>query len=858
MESHTCPRKLILKCGLSPGDIVMLTAAVRELHRAHPGEFLTDVQTSCLELWEHNPDLTPLDEADPEATLLDCEYPLINRCNRTPYHCLHGFIEFFNDRLGLKLKPTEFKGFIPLSAQEKHWHSQVREITGTDLPFWIIAGGGKQDVTIKWWSTKRFQAVVDHFKGRIQFVQVGEIGHWHPRLNGVIDLRGQTRLRELVRLVYHAQGILCPVTALMHLAAAVETKPGQPSLRPCVIIAGAREPAHWEAYPGHQFIHTNGAVPCGGTGGCWKDRTFPLRDGDRRDAAANLCVNVVADLPRCMDLITPAVVIERIESYFKGGVVHYLSARQRKAAERAVAATRDNPFDLVPLNLHFAGLACDRFIQNLPAYPAHRFAGRGIVLCGGGLTYFTNAWVCIRLLRARGCNLPIQLWHLGRREMTREMIDLLEPLGVECRDAGRMRKQFPVRRLGGWELKSYAILHSRFREVLLLDADNAVVADPEYLFASREFAATGAIFWPDLPQRSHPQKRDIWRSCGLQIPREPEFESGQMVLDKARCWPALCLALWFNENSDFYYRHLHGDKETFHLAFRKLKQPYTLVRKPVRRLTGTMCQHDLAGRLLFQHRNTDKWNLFLHNETVRGFRFEHECRAAVAELQKLWPGNLPAALRKKLRRSSRVTRSPRIQAVMISCEPRNELREQTLAHLATTDWNDAPLIQMDDQQDGSPVQRQLRSTFQVLKAALERRPDYILFLEDDLQFNRHLRHNLLRWTPLRSRLLALASLYNPGIRELQCDVEHSLRIMHPRSVYGSQAFLLSRPTTGYLLENWHQGGSGQDLKIARLVGRRRQPIFYHAPSLVQHVGRRSIWGGQFHQARDFDPEWKAR
>jgi hypothetical protein len=40
-------RKLILRNFQSPGDILMLTAAVRDLHRAHPGEFLTDVRTSC-------------------------------------------------------------------------------------------------------------------------------------------------------------------------------------------------------------------------------------------------------------------------------------------------------------------------------------------------------------------------------------------------------------------------------------------------------------------------------------------------------------------------------------------------------------------------------------------------------------------------------------------------------------------------------------------------------------------------------------------------------------------------------------------------------------------------------------------
>ena len=57
-------RKLILRNFQSPGDILMLTAAVRDLHRCHPGEFLTDVRTSCPELWHHNPHLTPLSEDD--------------------------------------------------------------------------------------------------------------------------------------------------------------------------------------------------------------------------------------------------------------------------------------------------------------------------------------------------------------------------------------------------------------------------------------------------------------------------------------------------------------------------------------------------------------------------------------------------------------------------------------------------------------------------------------------------------------------------------------------------------------------------------------------------------------------------
>lgn len=342
-------KKLILRNLLSPGDIVMLTAAVRDLHICYPGEFATDVRTSCPELWDHNPYLTPLDEADRSVEVVDCDYPLINQSNRTPYHCLHGFIDFLNRRLKLQIKPTAFRGDIHLSEREKSWYSQVHELTVEDIPFWIVVAGGKFDVTIKWWETERYQKVIDYFRGKIQFVQVGERGHHHPKLDGVIDLRGKTDLRQFVRLVYHAQGVLCSVTAAMHLAASLEVKGGKPSNRPCVVIAGGREPVQWEAYPHHQFIHTIGQLSCCADGGCWRARTVALGDGNERDQPDRLCTDVVDRLPRCMHMIAAPDVIRRIESYFEGGLINYLTAREAAAAATGVAATKSNSFEQEPL-----------------------------------------------------------------------------------------------------------------------------------------------------------------------------------------------------------------------------------------------------------------------------------------------------------------------------------------------------------------------------------------------------------------------------------------------------------------------------------------------------------------------------
>jgi len=431
----------------------------------------------------------------------------------------------------VRIQPAEFRGDIHLHREERRWMSQVHEITGEDTPFWIIVAGGKRDFTIKWWDVRRWQAVVDHFRGRIQFVQVGEAGHHHPALSGVIDLRGKADLRQLVRLVYHAQGVLCPVTSLMHLAAAVPMKGARasspqsrkgngnhpsPQNRPCVVVAGGREPPHWEAYPHHQFIHTNGQLLCCDHGGCWKARTVPLGDGDEKDAPSQLCVDVVpsgqaADtqhstfttqppppLPRCMDMITAEEVILRIEGYFTGGAARYLTAAQAAGADGG-GPPMEGCLSPEPAPQASGRVfrrtdrrrrrALEAMVKAPPRYPARRFRGRGIVICGGGAKYFPCAWVAVKMLRHLGCTLPIELWHLGPREMTAEMQAMVEPLGVRCIDGLEMRKRHPVRRLGGWEMKAYALMHSRFAEVLLLDADNVALRDPGVSRARRHLLA---------------------------------------------------------------------------------------------------------------------------------------------------------------------------------------------------------------------------------------------------------------------------------------------------------------------------------------------------------------------------------
>ena len=310
--------KWIFENWLSAGDIVMLTAALRDLHRTYPGRFLTDVRTPSPALWAHNPYVAPLNSKDRGVRSLVCHYPMIHRCNTAPYHFIHGFIEYLNDELGLSIKPTEFKGDLYLNRREKEGPGPVELALGKRRPYWIMAAGGKYDYTIKWWHRRRWQEVVDYFAGKLLFVQVGCKGHYHPPLRGVLDLRGKTSLRDLIRLVYHADGIVCPVTLHMHLAAAVPLPEGRKRLRSCIVIAGGREPAHWEQYPGHHYLHTIGALDCCARGGCWRARTVPLGDGSPLDRPNSLCLNVTPKgMPLCMDMISAQQVCELIKQSTK-------------------------------------------------------------------------------------------------------------------------------------------------------------------------------------------------------------------------------------------------------------------------------------------------------------------------------------------------------------------------------------------------------------------------------------------------------------------------------------------------------------------------------------------------------------
>lgn len=616
--------RILLKNFCSPGDVVIMTAAVRDLMGRYPGEYEVAVQTHFPEIWANNPHVVHAHDDFGGAIPIDCGHPpLLNRCN----HQVRHYVEAVHDQLAEKLNRD-----VPLSrpAPDLHLTDDEKRVVPFELrkPYWLIVGGGKRDVTIKWWPSRNYQAVIDGLRDQVQFVQVGSKQDHHPTLDGATNLVGCTSLRDLILLIYHSAGVVCPVTCSMHIAAAFD--------KPCVVIAGGREPPHWEAYPNHQFLHTVGQLDCCRHSGCWKARVLPLNDGDQ-DRDNNLCLKPLGlngeSVATCMSMIEPIDVVRAIRRYSPVTTSSIGPIPLDVTASADDSAIDQEHADSGQLTCANALGRLNQAVAELPAYPGG-FEGRGIVIPGGGPKYFPCAWVCINMLRHHGCELPIELWHLGEHEVDAEMASLLEPLGVTCVDARKIEQDASVRTLNGWELKAYAMLHSRFEEVLLLDADNVAVLDPAFLFETDQYQEHGAVFWPDYGRLG--PDRPIWCLTGVPYRDEPEFESGQILVDKRRCWKPLQLSMWFNEYSDFWYQHIHGDKDTFHMAWRKLGVEYAMPDYAIHPLPCVMCQHDFDGRIVFQHRNLAKFSITQHNRRIPGFQSESMCFQYLRELSGRW------------------------------------------------------------------------------------------------------------------------------------------------------------------------------------------------------------------------------
>lgn len=307
----TKPKKLILHNRLSAGDVLVMTAALESLHEAYPEEYQTDVRTPFPDIWENNPWITKIEDADTKAMNVEMNYPQINRSNQTNISFLSCYVEYLGEQIGRLLYCRTNRPHIYLTDEEKSWVTMLQEhfTHGRRTPYGVLVAGTKCDYTIKQWPFEYYCELVQKTLGQIQWVQIGDDHHNHSVVPGAISLIGQTTHRMLHRLIYHCSIGVGPVTYLLHLCAAFE--------KPYIYLAGGREPVTFINYPKMHTLHTIGQLPCCEKNACWKSRVVPLVDGDSKDK--ELCEHPVIGLKspvaKCMAMLEPDDVIRIVKRY---------------------------------------------------------------------------------------------------------------------------------------------------------------------------------------------------------------------------------------------------------------------------------------------------------------------------------------------------------------------------------------------------------------------------------------------------------------------------------------------------------------------------------------------------------------
>lgn len=268
------------------------------------------------------------------------------------------------------------------------------------------------------------------------------------------------------------------------------------------------------------------------------------------------------------------------------------------------------------------------FVKQAGPYPASSFSGQGIAILSGDMKYLVPSLITLKALRRVGCQLPVELWFPSTEPPPDALAAKLKRLGATA----RMFTVPPVLGKGGFYMKSIVLMLSSFKEVILLDADQVPVTNPTVLFSDPGYKQTGALLWADFWSASWAP--DLPSVLGVPAEDMPTgtFESGQMVFDKSKTWPALALALHFNIHHHLYaplftYYVGMGDKESYVMALLALKMKFTEVEHYPGSLgftkprcswfscaeslaTNSMMQHAPDGSMMFIHANMPpKWYL---------------------------------------------------------------------------------------------------------------------------------------------------------------------------------------------------------------------------------------------------------
>ncbi|KAM0754825.1 hypothetical protein T439DRAFT_321876 [Meredithblackwellia eburnea MCA 4105] len=242
---------------------------------------------------------------------------------------------------------------------------------------------------------------------------------------------------------------------------------------------------------------------------------------------------------------------------------------------------------------------------------------RGIVFTAGNADTFERVIVSLRMIRSYGTTLPAEVWHFPGEEPSSGQIFEYNKYNCTVREVAGLGKDWVAGRTKSFHIKGAALLQSGFEELIYLDSDSIPVRDISPLFESPAYKKYGAIFWPDF-WKDQPENA-IWSIIGVQCRDEWTFETGQIVISKARHLDVLTLVAHMlkSQNWPFFFTLSDGDKDLFRYAFLALRKRWAVPSRHLesagwrenddittKRFCGTtMLQYGLNGESMFVHAN---------------------------------------------------------------------------------------------------------------------------------------------------------------------------------------------------------------------------------------------------------------
>jgi hypothetical protein len=248
--------KLLLAFGGGIGDHILCTAVLHELRQRSQKSIW--MMSDHKELFSNSPDVDVIVPEDRRYSDLAARLkrPALN-LSYTSYvdegdkdvPPVRHLIRVMCEKAGI-VGPIGLRPYMFLSDSEK----TSGRIASNQIAIQTSGLAARYPMKNKEWYPERFQQVVNALRSDFTFVQIGSLKD--PLLEGAIDLRGRTSIRQSAAVLSQSKVMVGLVGGLMHLARSVDCR--------AVIIYGGRELPSQSGYVSNENLASS--VPCSP---CW-------------------------------------------------------------------------------------------------------------------------------------------------------------------------------------------------------------------------------------------------------------------------------------------------------------------------------------------------------------------------------------------------------------------------------------------------------------------------------------------------------------------------------------------------------------------------------------------------------------